>query len=272
MATESGPNEATVLYMLRAIETRTTTNLADETTCLATLLSIAVRPILDTPSSLRLQALFRAIPTQIPPCIILLSGPRHDIPGFRWLPKTFLQVEGENEPRTLNSHLSAVHDPTLSENPEDMILRPSGQLTPEGLVVMFPGFLLQSIAKGVKVEKHFIVDTSEGEGAPAPARLWKVLYSPDNEDEGWDDALAPQNHEAVGIVVASFGPAWLSTVQGALVAVSQRVGEDGVPVVRLVCRVLVTGVEDGDSQYWMRGDDKWVQGQWLGVRTRWCID
>src|ERR1700731_4676931 len=60
-----------------------TSRAIDEPVCLATLLGVDVRPMLDTPRPQRMQKLYTSLGT-LPAGLVFLRGPKPNMEGFRW--------------------------------------------------------------------------------------------------------------------------------------------------------------------------------------------
>ncbi|KAK4945728.1 hypothetical protein LTR10_015076 [Elasticomyces elasticus] len=75
--------------VVRALHARRTSHVGDEALCLATLLGRHPDFLHDIPDHLRLNQLIRSLKS-LPQAIVFFKGPRYDVDGDRWIPKTFL--------------------------------------------------------------------------------------------------------------------------------------------------------------------------------------
>ena len=88
-------NPISYLFSLAsALEKRSTTRLTDEPICIATLLKLDLRIILDAPEVQRMQRLWDLISAAcvLPRAILFASGPKLSQPGYRWALSSFLQL------------------------------------------------------------------------------------------------------------------------------------------------------------------------------------
>ena len=82
-----------------ALSWRSTSKPEDETTCLALLLDIDVKPILEAPKKQRMEVLLR-LRGRFPASIIFEQAPRLRRHGYNWAPRTFMSRHyGKGDPR-----------------------------------------------------------------------------------------------------------------------------------------------------------------------------
>ena len=83
-----------IFFLVSALEKRSTTRLTDEPICIATLLKLDLRIILDAPEVQRMQRLWDLISAAgvLRRAILFASGPKLSQPGYRWALCSFLQL------------------------------------------------------------------------------------------------------------------------------------------------------------------------------------
>ncbi|KAF7545928.1 hypothetical protein G7046_g9453 [Stylonectria norvegica] len=153
------------------------------------------------------------------------------------------------------------------------MLRQSGILSAHGLQIQFPGFLLGQVRADGPLDSHFVVDTSKGEAEEAtsgPLPAWRMLYSRDKTDMPWEDIAPSATSGDMAIILFSYGP-WRPVSEGILVKVKTEV-QDGTLAVSRVCRMLVAGMPEYDSQDWIKEPWKRVTGSWLPPHQIWYVD
>ncbi|RDL30357.1 Uncharacterized protein BP5553_10235 [Venustampulla echinocandica] len=124
----------------RMLPFRATTRASDEALCLGSLLNLDMKRILSVPEAERMETLWSEMPN-IPPNMIFWIGPKLQKKGFRWAPSTFLNG------RDLHHF--------------DFAEAGTAKLTPRGLKVRYPGWML-GCQQGLQVQAQFrIMDTSE---------------------------------------------------------------------------------------------------------------
>lgn len=281
-------NEGLVAIILEEVSSRASTKTSDEAGCLGLLFNVNTQSIYQIPvvensdesrmrsATDRMIELFKLLdargaklnpPGCIPPGILLLPGPRMDVDGYRWAPRSFMQ--GFNQPRSLKSHAFRVHSAFPST---DTMLRQSGILSPHGLKIQFPGFRLGKVRADGPLESYFVVHTSKGKaeemaGGPLPA--WRVTYSRDKSDMPWETMAPSATSGVMAIILFSYGP-WRPVSEGILVKIRQEL-DDGSFVVSRVCRTLVAGMPEYDNQDWVKEPWKRVDGDWFPPRQIWCV-
>ena len=282
----SRPSEAQVIYILREVQNRTSTFNKDEALCIALLLDINPKEILEARDSRNpMPILIKALNYSIPPGMLLSPGKRNKEIGFRWAPQSFL-VNRVTDVRPLHAHLFEVPAEWPSRA---LIQRPSGVLDVQGrgLIVMFPGILLgKHLSDEPLSNSQFLIDTSMGATGPEvieegkPPLVWRINYSRDKADEPWK-YIAPKRDtsESMGVVICSYGPNWRDTAEGILVRLREKpdVGKtsgdaESMLIVRRVCRVLVSGTPEYDNFSWEKAPEKRITGSWRPVTQMWCVD
>lgn len=104
------------------VQWRSTSRMSDEAIVLATVMDVDVGLILDLPAERRMQKIL-SMSYRFPPYMIFAPIPRIPVPGYRWAPPS-LMIPGSMDASKLH------HMNTL------------GSWHPEGLLVSFPGFVL----------------------------------------------------------------------------------------------------------------------------------
>lgn len=125
-----GPIDGVLLFMIHALSHRTTSVPSDEAICLSTLLGLDMRAIVETKPEQRMEKFWTMIP-KIPWSILQDGGPKLDVPGLRWAPKSLLFTPERRHPFTGN------HAPLLAMNHGVKIQR-----TDEGLNFKAPGVVI----------------------------------------------------------------------------------------------------------------------------------
>lgn len=129
---------------------RSTSRAIDEPVCLATLLGVDVRSILDTPGPQRMQKLYTSLGT-IPAGLVFLGGPKLDVEGFRWAPRSLI-IEGGPTMRYLHQSLSEEEDEEAS-------------VTANGIRFQGTGYPLLSL--GVPLKNNFYIFPGPPRRVPA---------------------------------------------------------------------------------------------------------
>lgn len=269
-------DEMKVLFMMRAVTSRTSTFISDQAICLALLLGINPKPILDATEENKLQALFQCLDGYIPPGILLLPGERIETKGYRWAPRSLLV--SSNIRHQLHSYPFEVPDDYPSEK---NIPRPSGRLDKQhrGLKVMFPGLILDHIRATHGLGHQFKVDISnastekEDHISRKPPHFWRVTYTPEDEDDPPWEMMSPrkQDSQKMAIMICGFGLSWRNSVSGLLVKIVGR-ADDGMLVVLRICRLILVGTPEYDDFEWLRDPESSCTGLWQSVGQMWCVD
>lgn len=76
-------------WHVSAMRDRNTSKPGDESLCLATLMQLDLKTLLETPEADRMKALYSMLAT-VPPFLIFFPGRRFDEVGYRWAPRSFL--------------------------------------------------------------------------------------------------------------------------------------------------------------------------------------
>lgn len=143
-----------------ALEYRTTSRASDEAICLASILGLDVRPILDAGDSaeLRMCAFHRQIST-FPTEILFHRGERLCIDGFRWAPSSFLS-SGTSKTAFFREDYDNIC--TRDDN---------------GLHAQFPGYLISQIGHPKPNGDHFhFADTDN------PELIWRLTPEMSSSD------------------------------------------------------------------------------------------
>jgi hypothetical protein len=112
---------------------RTTSRRTDEAISFATLLERGLDEVLKVHEKERWLALMPALAELPSPSVIFMHGPKMGIPGYRWAPSTFLNLDRGNELELLTSR----------ENSDGSHL----QFTDRGVLVDFPGLVFKAIPR-----------------------------------------------------------------------------------------------------------------------------
>jgi hypothetical protein len=154
-ATQRHANIALVSSIWKAIQWRQTTRLSDETLAIGRILNVDEH-LLSNSRENRMEILLRKI-YEIPPGMIFLPGKRLSTPGFKWAPETWMVGRELEYPDPLSlpskeSNFAQGYNIKVSHS----------VLTPEGLMVRYPGFRVHNfIAKNpLGCSVRFPVDNS----------------------------------------------------------------------------------------------------------------
>jgi hypothetical protein len=272
---DDGLDEIKEVYMIREIASRTSTYKSDEAVCLALLLGLDPKPILDAKGDDKMCILIRFLNGIIPPGMMLQSGERIHTRGYRWAPRSLLISPGSKG--VLIEFASKVPDEYPST---ECMPRPPGILDEQnrGLKVMFPGLLLDKIRAKGGLGWSFTVDTTNGLGGKEigkhgkPPLFWRVVHKDEGEDQSWD-TMSPkkQDSQKMAIIICGYGPYWRNSIDGLLVRIVDK-DKDGMHVVSRVCTVVVSGTPEYDGFEWLKDPESSCTGKWQSVRQMWCVD
>ena len=135
-------------WLIRALRGRSASDPKDEPFCLATILGIPTRSILDCPLDQRMQEFWRA-QTQIPKGLLYIRAPKLHDEGLRWAPSTLLGLNLSRQPLWMGEKLA-----TFSDNGLDLVNRAIRFASP-GRTVDWP------IAFRLPSGKHFQLVAAE---------------------------------------------------------------------------------------------------------------
>jgi hypothetical protein len=125
--------------MWKALQWRRTSKLSDETMALARILDVDAGELLrQEGTDERMGVLVKSMP-EIPPAFIFLPGSRLPMKGFRWAPSTWMVGREMEFPDPLSLPSSPMPFPR-----EYNIVQGYSVLTPDGLMVRYPGYILHS--------------------------------------------------------------------------------------------------------------------------------
>ena len=153
--------ETTLSHMLRALAHRTTSIVGDEAICIATYMNIDPAPILaESSPKKRMWELLNCLPV-LSKAMLLAYGPGSREPGFRWALETFLAPHGYRK----NINFPVYYRPSDRSDVEttaELVAIPPAYLCPKGhgIVAIFSGIELDSLALSQPLPEHFIVLTS----------------------------------------------------------------------------------------------------------------
>jgi hypothetical protein len=147
-----GDNAGMFKTLVRAFRYRLTSELEDESICLALVLGYNLKELLKTKCPNRRMALFYSYIPEMPTDLHFLQGENLEINCYRWAPKWFLK-----QARTLNSR--GLHHKTV------------GARDSNGMHVTFPGFRITEVTLPSDPGTHFYIKQSheslpEGELEP----------------------------------------------------------------------------------------------------------
>jgi len=300
--------ERVVSDVIREVSQRVATKAADEAQCLSLLLGLDTAAVLSAaaaeslrkPPALRdgpseagmatvlalANAAAKALPPAIrprgciPPSIIFPVGARLRRPGFRWAPRSFLYSP------TLRAHSAALPRKVRDVHGRSFE-RPSGTLCERGrgLRVVFPGLLLTRVESVRPVAEFFLVDSSRAPVVGLPP-FWRCVFVKDEDAEPWE-SIAPTNAdwcESVDAADARKDPRRLAVIVGAFLGLDSAesfdsilvritaTDDDGLLVVERLGKLVGSATPEDDNFEWLRDPWKRVEGRWLPLDQKWCVD
>jgi len=144
-------------WVFNALQNRRTSKLEDETTCLATLLELDVKKLLDTPKDER-QVAFVRMQRNLPESVLFGRGPRLQKDGFRWLPQSWaLSIYRLSYIYSDHPAISRWGDPD-SQSRKRLGESGSGSQA-SGLLLRTPGFLL-GLSRPVEEDAGVLLENS----------------------------------------------------------------------------------------------------------------
>jgi hypothetical protein len=208
----------------------------------------------------------------IPPSIVFPVCPRLRLSGFRWAPRSFLF----SMDRTVYSDVLPleVHDKSLGKTFD----RPSGVLCRhgQGLSITFPGLIITKIDALKPVANFFIVDSSSAPSKGMP-KFWRCTFIKDDNGRAWEGDIAPTNADSskLAIIVGGFTELETSpSFPSILVRIKSFKCEcaNGGYAVERLGRMVGAPTPEYDTFEWVRDPWKRVEGRWLPLNQRWCVD
>ena len=259
------PKADSLADIWKALQWRSTAHPIHETLSLATMLNIDTQafarptdhkentPQYDQECDRRmikfLHQFAKLKPCPVPPGMIFLPGPRLSAKGFGWAPRTWL-----------SSH--------EIESPDPLSLgdRESTRLTPQGLEVQFPGFLLHDLGddRGTwSSREHFCfsIDSS--------LLQWYQV-------EPKEGPHFPTLDQLIGKDLAIILPRYpLGDLNEIALFVSIHYSRNGIRYVEILNRVLISRIgkqDDWSRKFRIGAKDARCAGQVLMSDTCWCVD
>lgn len=246
-----------VAHIWRAVHWRKSHKQKDETICLSTLLDIDPQPLMEDPNETEEQKMCRFISMLdkyigIPPGMIFLPGPKLNVEGFGWAPKTWMSGLGEEFPYPLNLDST----PTF--------------LTRRGLLVQYPGMKLRF--KTVPRQKAFRFTL------PSSEQWYRVMHIDDLGTE--KVAHAPWSRmkldelNKLAIILCRAKPKTFPEI-ALLVSVENSRHEDSrheVYWVHICCRVWISLESDRGEIEKMTAHEDEIWATSLNSDRRWCVD
>ncbi|KAI9740407.1 MAG: hypothetical protein M1834_004987 [Cirrosporium novae-zelandiae] len=211
-------SEQDIGKVISSLESRNTSNKADQITCLSTLLDLDPMRFMNiTDDAQRMREFLVSLPL-IPPAIIFMGSPRLEYQGFRWAPSSFLC-------RPVPSYrLSQLI--VLSRHPYPN--RPAGSITSKGLKIMFPGIRLLSGMTALPPSGELIIEEH-----PSPQHIWYAKFNNETEEMSWNNVKGEANDSRqLAMIIGSFGPNYREPINAVLVILNCDV-EGGSRVLRL---------------------------------------
>ena len=221
----------------------------------------------------------------IPPSIIFSAGARLRARGFRWAPRSFLYGP------TLRVH-SAVLPRRVRDAQGRGFDRPSGTLCERGrgLRVVFPGLLVTKVESVRPVAEFFLVDAA---AAPVPGlpSFWRCFFVRDEDAQPWE-RIAPTSADwcegrdapGAGMGASEKGARKLAIIVGGFLGLDSAesfdtilvsitgTDDDGQLVVERLGKLVGSATPEDDNFEWLRDPWKRVEGRWLPLDQKWCVD
>ncbi|OJD35309.1 sugar transporter stl1 [Diplodia corticola] len=214
---------------------RSTSKLEDEPICLATLLGQDLDDLLDEPDVERRMRIVMSKLTWVTSVVLFSPGPRMEVDGFKWAPKSFL-VGGEG------------FEPDLTFSSKFI-----GSVAPEGLLIKLNGVIVESPVPiaAIICGADFVVDVGH-------ARLHAAFTDVDVR------TLPDLTNLPLAIVIRSIQPG--AAIPFATPAWITRVKErrNGMCYVEPLCRMSIVSVFEG-SQH-----DRFISGNFV-EEQQWCV-
>ena len=243
---KDGILEWKVNALMAALAFRSTSVASDEALCLAALLDLDISQIIHTPAEKRMPKFWSMI-DRLPVDIIFSRHPRLKVEGYRWAPQSTLRSGGNNSG---HHNLMVTRELTV----------PPAKLTPMGLLVQLPGFVMNIGEHPIGDTFHLCdehgnwyrfenategvdgaVEYDKGDGYPAQHRIG---FSINPTDTGGSPLL--------GIICPSTGDLSLAEIgldmSGAVLA-SIKLLVNGVLYVRYLCQSLFTRLKRGRDDF-----------------------
>jgi len=233
----------------RMLPFRATTRASDEALCLGSLLNLDMKRILSVPEAVRMESLWSEMPN-VPPNMIFWIGPKLKKKGLRWAPSTLLNGRD-------------LHNVDFAE-------ADTAKLTPRGLRVRYPGWML-GCKNGLQVQAQFyIMDTSETLYMISCFNGTSREYlSPDSSLDPW--SLEPASQSTLYLILQfdldEAGNHDSRVCHDAILALAYGVDQETV-LVRSVCPVTVRKLEHEaeETQFWRNSARNVLKG--IGPRVR----
>lgn len=232
-----------------SLQYRSTSKVADESICVATLLDMDMAQIVDTPDAQRVRKLWSMHVDGVPAAVLFMPGTRLTDPGYRWAPDSYMHCAKFGIP-----------------------LNTIGTVTPQGFSVVLPGFMLSTP----------IHPTREVIACDLDGQTFYIRRNLKRENPSWDGIdMHRIQHLAVLLgqeqMEDPLERRLLVACVGALVVVEKD--EGGVLGVRYVRMVSVIGK---DSRFDRFPTPPWSErevlekgrlgtGRWCRVDQRWCV-
>jgi hypothetical protein len=216
-------------FFWNSLQGRSTSNAGDEAVCLAIMLGLDNKKILDTPDDERMLELF-SMQDIIPSQILFMPGPRIQKHGYRWAPTSFLGRQQWTAATGLGDNLL----------PHAEVHTINAQCAPayradSGLLMRSPGFLLLPSEEPL-YHAFMLVDADEQFHGLA-------VYLKDDNNPSWNE-MCVQKLGDLGLIIDSHIPRG-----GAILAVlvSNCQMERGIIFARYECRIWFGGSSGGET-------------------------
>lgn len=232
-----------------SLQYRSTSKVADEPVCIATLLNLDMAQIVDTPDEHRVRKLWSMHVHGIPAAVLFMPATRLTDPGYRWAPDSYMHCAKFGIP-----------------------LHVTGTVTPRGFSVVLSGF---TISTPIHPTREVIACDLDGQ-------TFYIRRNLKRENPSWEGIDV---HEMKNLAVLlgqermedSPERRPLVACIGALVVVERE--EEGVLGVRYVRMVSVIGK---DSRFDRFANPPWSErevvekgrvgtGRWCRAGQRWCV-
>ena len=139
------PNAELVGSIWKAVQWRSTSHRSDETLAIARILNISTDALLACSPEDRMKVMLANM-HEIPPGLIFSPASRLEDKGFRWAPKSWMVGSESEYPDVFSLPIRRAKFPSGYS-----IVFSSSLLTPDGLMVRYPGYRLCSYGKSVRV-------------------------------------------------------------------------------------------------------------------------
>ena len=229
-------------WHITALRDRNTSKASDEALCLATLMELDLRTLLETPDAERMKRLYSMLAT-VPPLLIFFHGRRMEEIGFRWAPQSFLG-------RGSRQHQNAT------------IGKPCPRDDKYGVKISYPKLRLVTRSEYLKSSITTLTSptTKRVFFRDAFSNIWYMLSSFTNENDSTDQMFnplpMPELHQPIVVL-----PHWSSrsqgrwVQQGALVTLrSEHRAQDAI----FTRHEFIVQVRELTGQH----DAQWADGHW----------